>query len=63
MPYDPNNDNVLKKMQSEMKRLNRELRVHYEEDKLDQALELSARIRERVAKKIRKKGAPLEWET
>jgi hypothetical protein len=62
MPYDPGRDLTLRKLQSEVRQLNRELRIHFDEDKFEQLFQLHQHIRERVIKQIRKRGPPPGWE-
>jgi hypothetical protein len=50
MPYDPERDPTLRKLQSEVRRLNWELRLHFDDSKFEQLSQLHGRIRAPVIK-------------
>jgi len=63
MPYQPEKDPTLRKLQAEVRQINRQLKMHFDPHKFDQLFVLHARIKERVEKQSRKHGAPLGWES
>jgi hypothetical protein len=63
MPYDPINDIKLRLIQSDVRRLTRELRLHYNEKKQIELFYIMKLIREHVAKQIAKHGVPPGWES